>query len=174
VGAISYWTCQLPPRFLLITLPFAGRILKSPRIGPMSFAMISMAIACCAPPKSAMILPIQRFSERSQPRLGLPPASRLSRLSVREKGFPTGDDSRSLALSRSCRLSTGKSSLTISVKPVGVGAVSQPWIAKGERSGLLTHTATTGKRLVVRADQKLTAFLELESAIRARGLELAL
>jgi len=26
-----------------------------------------------------------------------------------------------------------------------------------------------GKRFVVRADEKLTAFLELESAIRARG-----
>ena len=27
-----------------------------------------------------------------------------------------------------------------------------------------------GKRFVVRADEKLTAFVELESAIRARGL----
>jgi hypothetical protein len=40
---------------------------------------------------------------------------------------------------------------------------------KGERSGLPTHIAATGKRFVVRADEKLTAFLELESAIGARG-----
>jgi hypothetical protein len=38
------------------------------------------------------------------------------------------------------------------------------WIAKGERSGLLTHTATESGLL--RADEKLTAFLELEAAIR--------
>jgi hypothetical protein len=31
---------------------------------------------------------------------------------------------------------------------------------------LLTHTATTEKRFVVRADEKLTAFLKLEAAIR--------
>jgi len=35
------------------------------------------------------------------------------------------------------------------------------------RSGLLTGTAGDGKRFVVHADQLLTAFLELESAIRA-------
>jgi hypothetical protein len=37
--------------------------------------------------------------------------------------------------------STEESSLTISAKPVGVGAVFQPWILAGERSGLLTRTA---------------------------------
>ncbi len=37
----------------------------------------------------------------------------------------------------------GKSSLTISRKPVGVGAASQRLISKGERSGLLTHIAAT-------------------------------
>jgi hypothetical protein len=31
----------------------------------------------------------------------------------------------------------GKSSLTISAKPVGVGDVSQPWILAGKRSSLL-------------------------------------
>jgi hypothetical protein len=36
-----------------------------------------------------------------------------------------------------------KSSLTISAKPVGVGAMSQPRIPTGERSELLTHTAMT-------------------------------
>jgi hypothetical protein len=36
----------------------------------------------------------------------------------------------------------------------------------GEGSGLLTHIATTGRRFVVRADEKLTAFLELERVAR--------
>jgi hypothetical protein len=40
-------------------------------------------------------------------------------------------------------------------------------IFAGARFGLLTHTAMTEKCYVVRADEKLTAFLELESAIRA-------
>jgi hypothetical protein len=44
--------------------------------------------------------------------------------------------------------------------------VSQPWIPAGERSGLQTHSAGMGRRFVVRADEKLTAFLELEAAIR--------
>jgi hypothetical protein len=38
---------------------------------------------------------------------------------------------------------TGKSSLTISAKPVGVGAAYQQLIQTGERSGLLTRNATT-------------------------------
>jgi len=65
---------------------------------------------------------------------------------------------------------TGKPSLIISVKPVGVGVALQLWIAKGERSRLLTRTATTenvslGERI------KLASFLEVESAIReALGL----
>jgi hypothetical protein len=33
----------------------------------------------------------------------------------------------------------------------------------GERSGLPTRTSDDGKRFVVHADEKLTAFLELES-----------
>jgi hypothetical protein len=49
-------------------------------------------------------------------------------------------------------------------KAVGVGAASQPWILTGEQSSLLTRVAAT--RFVVRADDKLTAFVELESAIR--------
>jgi hypothetical protein len=36
---------------------------------------------------------------------------------------------------------TGKSSLTISAKPVGVWAVSQRLIPTGEQSGLQTHIA---------------------------------
>jgi len=42
-----------------------------------------------------------------------------------------------------------------SAKPVGVGAASQRLNLAGD-----------GKRYVVRADAKLTAFVELESAIR--------
>lgn len=41
----------------------------------------------------------------------------------------------------------------------------QPWIATGEQSGLPMHIAATEKRFVVRADEKLTAFLELERAV---------
>jgi hypothetical protein len=43
---------------------------------------------------------------------------------------------------------------------------SQPWILSGEQSGLLTLTATMEKRIVVRSDEKLTAFLELERVSR--------
>jgi hypothetical protein len=39
---------------------------------------------------------------------------------------------------------------------------------KGAQSGLLTRTATTEGAFVVRADDKLTAFLEVETAICAR------
>jgi hypothetical protein len=38
---------------------------------------------------------------------------------------------------------TGKSAKAIAAKPLGVGAASQPLILSGERSGLLTHAATT-------------------------------
>jgi hypothetical protein len=50
-------------------------------------------------------------------------------------------------------------------------------IATGERSGLQTHTATTGSVSFAHADEKLTVFLEPEPAIRADGkfdLELGL
>jgi hypothetical protein len=43
--------------------------------------------------------------------------------------------------------------------------VSQPLMPTGKRSGFQTHTATTES--VVHADEKLTAFVELEAAIRA-------
>jgi hypothetical protein len=45
---------------------------------------------------------------------------------------------------------TGKSLQTISAKPDGVGAALQPWILAGERSGLLTRTATESVSLWVR------------------------
>jgi hypothetical protein len=50
-------------------------------------------------------------------------------------------------------------------KPVGVGAVSQPLIPTGERSGLLNAHRGDGQRFIVHADDKLTAFLELERAV---------
>jgi hypothetical protein len=49
------------------------------------------------------------------------------------------------------------------------GAVSQRLIPAGERSGLLTRIATPGKRFVVHANDKLTASVDLETAIRTCG-----
>jgi hypothetical protein len=45
--------------------------------------------------------------------------------------------------------------------------VSQLWTRAGERSLVADAHRDDGKRLVVRADELLTAFVELESAIRA-------
>jgi len=47
-------------------------------------------------------------------------------------------------------INVGKSSLTISPKPVGVWAGSQPLILRGERSGLLTPIATESVSLCAR------------------------
>jgi hypothetical protein len=55
-----------------------------------------------------------------------------------------------------------------SARPDGVGAAYQLLILRGERSGLQTRVATT-ESVSSRADEKLTAFLELESAICACG-----
>jgi hypothetical protein len=55
-------------------------------------------------------------------------------------------------------------------KPIGVGAASQPWILAGERSGLLTRIVAMGSGSQCGADEKLTAFAELESAIESVGL----
>ena len=67
------------------------------------------------------------------------------------------------------RNNAGKSSLIISVKQFGrwgcIAAIDSNgrtiWIADAHRGD--------GKRFVVQADEKLTAFLELESAICACG-----
>jgi hypothetical protein len=85
---------------------------------------------------------------------------------------------------------------TISAKPDGVGGAYQLWIPRGEQSGSLTHTAMTegvllsaptkySARLLnlkrgwnlacannVRADEKLTAFVELERAIYEVAVDL--
>jgi hypothetical protein len=50
--------------------------------------------------------------------------------------------------------------------------MSQRLIPTGERSGLQTHIATTERRFVVRPDEKLTAFLEMETAIHAAAIVL--
>ena len=42
-------------------------------------------------------------------------------------------------------------------------------IPTGEQSGLLARQRDDGKRFVVRADEKLTAFVELESGVRRRS-----
>ena len=44
---------------------------------------------------------------------------------------------------------------SISAKPVGVGAASQPLILASEQSSLLTRIAEDGQRFMVRADEKL-------------------
>ena len=47
-----------------------------------------------------------------------------------------------------------------------VGAVSQLWIPTGERSVVVDANRGHGQRFVVHADEKLTAFLELEKVPR--------
>jgi hypothetical protein len=51
--------------------------------------------------------------------------------------------------------------------PVVVWAGYQPSIGKGKQFWIADAHRSDGKRFVVRADEKLTAFLELEGAIRA-------
>jgi hypothetical protein len=48
--------------------------------------------------------------------------------------------------------------------PDGVWAGSQSLILRGERSGLLTHR-DDGRRFIVRSDEILTAFVELEREV---------
>jgi hypothetical protein len=63
-------------------------------------------------------------------------------------------------------LSQGKSLLFPDErKPVGAGAVSQPLMPTGERSGFADAHRDDGKRFIVRADDKLSAFLELERQV---------
>jgi hypothetical protein len=45
-------------------------------------------------------------------------------------------------------------------------------VLRGEQSGLLTHIATMESVSLYVADEKLTAFLELETAIRPTSAEL--
>jgi len=66
----------------------------------------------------------------------------------------------------------GKSSLTISAKPDGVGAAFQRLIATGRTIWIVDAHRDDGKRFVVHADEKLTGFVELEVAIHARDFAL--
>jgi hypothetical protein len=52
-----------------------------------------------------------------------------------------------------------------------VGWIIRRLIPTGERSGLLTHIVD-GKRFVVRADEMLTAFVELQRAIHEFAVDL--
>ena len=54
-------------------------------------------------------------------------------------------------------------------KPAGVGAASQRWDYNGRTIWIADAHRDDGKRFVVHAEEKLTAFLELESAIQAGG-----
>src|SRR5262245_24384917 len=56
--------------------------------------------------------------------------------------------------------------MSSSAKPAGVGAACQPWILAGKQSGLLTDTAKTVSVLLCVRMKRLTAFVELEAAIR--------
>jgi hypothetical protein len=56
-------------------------------------------------------------------------------------------------------------------KPDGVEAASQRWIPRGEQPGLWTRMAT-GKRFIVRADEKLTALEEWQRAIHEFAVNL--
>ena len=49
--------------------------------------------------------------------------------------------------------------------------MSQLWIPTGERSGLL-DAHRDGKRFVVRADEKLTAFSQMETEIKTHPPEI--
>jgi hypothetical protein len=48
-----------------------------------------------------------------------------------------------------------------------LGLPFQPWILAGRTIWIADAHRGDGKRFVVRADENLTAFVELESAIRA-------
>jgi hypothetical protein len=69
---------------------------------------------------------------------------------------------------RSCRY-CDRPQTPWAVLRVGVASGSQRLIPTGERSGLLTHIATTETGSFVQADKKPTMFVEVEWAIRACG-----
>jgi hypothetical protein len=59
--------------------------------------------------------------------------------------------------------------LTISAKPVGVGACVSAIDSNGRTIWIVDAHRGDGKRFIVHADEKLPAFVELEAAIRAGG-----
>jgi hypothetical protein len=56
-------------------------------------------------------------------------------------------------------------SLTISAKPAGAGAAISAVDSHGRTIWIADAHRGDGKRFIVHADQKLTAFLELERAV---------
>jgi len=58
--------------------------------------------------------------------------------------------------------------LTISAKPDGFIAMFQRWTVKGQQSGLWTRIAMENSS-IVRADEIVTAFVELERRFAGRG-----
>jgi hypothetical protein len=65
-----------------------------------------------------------------------------------------------------------KPSLTISAKPDGVGAVSQVRITRGRQFWVVAAEREDAGRFIVRADEKLTAFTELQRTIREFAVDL--
>jgi len=94
---------------------------------------------------------------RDRPQLYAPVSDAFRALLARTKSKPS--------IPLSGREVIAKSAPTISAKPVGVGARFQPWIVKDERSGLWTRTGGDGRRFIVTADQKVSAFVELEGQV---------
>jgi hypothetical protein len=72
------------------------------------------------------------------------------------------------------RMKYWKSSLTSSAKPVEAGAVSQAMDSNGRMIWIADAHRDDGKRFVVRAEEKLTAFMELELAIKSVALLMSL
>jgi hypothetical protein len=61
-----------------------------------------------------------------------------------------------------------RSSPTNSAKPVGVWAASQRLIPTARTIWIIDAHRGDGKRFVAGADEELTAFIELEAAVRER------
>jgi hypothetical protein len=72
------------------------------------------------------------------------------------------------------RLMPGTGSQLRSASISGAWVISQRLIPTGEQSELQTRIAATEKRFVARADEKLTAFVELESTIGNQNVAQAL
>ena len=69
---------------------------------------------------------------------------------------------------------SNEKSLTISANPVGVWAGSQLSMLKAEQRGFWTTHRDDEKRFIVRADEMLTAFVELQRAIPEFAVSLVL
>jgi len=59
--------------------------------------------------------------------------------------------------------------LTTSAKPIGAAAASQVRITRGDNFGFVAAEREDAGRFIVHADEVLTAFIELQAAIRQLG-----